>query len=68
MQGLAACVIATDLGARFCREGRVEDALMELGEIRTGLNLAVDSLRDIMADLAGRTGHPLVEGQPLIQD
>jgi signal transduction histidine kinase len=51
MQGLAACSLATDLAARFCRDGRTEDAMEELGLIRAGLDLAVLKLRDLLAEL-----------------
>jgi signal transduction histidine kinase len=51
MQGLAACSLATDLGARFCRDGRTEDALEELSLIRSGLDRAVLRLRDLMSEL-----------------
>jgi signal transduction histidine kinase len=51
MQGLAACVMATDLSARFCRNGRNDDALEELGVIRTGLDLAVTKLRELLDEL-----------------
>jgi signal transduction histidine kinase len=51
MQGLAACVLATDLGARFCRDGRNDDAVKELAVVRSGLDLAVGKLRDLLAEL-----------------
>jgi signal transduction histidine kinase len=51
MQGLAACVLATDLGARFCRDGRNDDAAEELAVVRSGLDLAVVKLRDLLAEL-----------------
>ena len=51
MQALAACSLASDLGARFCRDGRTEDALEELTLIRAGLDLAVLKLRDLLAEL-----------------
>jgi signal transduction histidine kinase len=51
MQALAACVLATDLGARFCRDGRNDDAVEELAMIRTGLDLAVSKLRDLLVEL-----------------
>jgi signal transduction histidine kinase len=51
MQALAACSLATDLGARFCREGRTQDALEELALIRSGLDLGVLKLRDLLAEL-----------------
>ena len=51
MQGLAACVLATDLGQRFCRDGRTDDALEELAVVRSGLDLAVSKLRDLLVEL-----------------
>ena len=51
MQGLAACVLAADLGARFCKNGRATDAIEELQVIRAGLDLAVTKLRDLLEEL-----------------
>ena len=51
MQGLAVCVLATDLGTRFCRDGRNDDAVEELAMIRTNLDLAVSKLRDLLVEL-----------------
>jgi signal transduction histidine kinase len=51
MQGLAACVLAADLGTRFCRNGRNADAIEELQVIRAGLDLTVSKLRDLLEEL-----------------
>jgi signal transduction histidine kinase len=51
MQSLAACVLAADLSDRYCREGRLDDARLELGAIREGMDLAITALRDLLIDL-----------------
>jgi signal transduction histidine kinase len=51
MQGLAACVLAADLGTRFCKDGRNADAIEELKVIRAGVDLAVTKLRDLLEEL-----------------
>lgn len=51
MQGLAACMLSAELGARFCKSERIDDVLTELDTIREGLDLAVTSLRGILGEL-----------------
>lgn len=50
MQGLAACVLAADLADRYCHDGRVDEARVELGAIREGLDLAITALRDLLTE------------------
>ena len=51
MQGLTACVMAADHCTRFCKTGRNDDAIEELAVIRTGLDMAVVKLRDLLVEL-----------------
>ena len=51
MQALAACVFAADMASRHCQAGRIADATEELAIIQEGLQLTVNGLRGVLAEL-----------------